>query len=141
MFEVHGWATIRFTAENREREDEEELQDAAVERVKAHVYERRWSFNPWMDVRVLNGEAHFWVDGFRSHAGARDELLNTFRYIAQVAPGSYGLLYLQDDEDPKYGNEFRVYVLARGALTEHADPFLSPFFPVVEDPYSESEPG
>jgi hypothetical protein len=30
MVEFHGWATIRFSAENRDREDEEQLQDAAI---------------------------------------------------------------------------------------------------------------
>lgn len=32
----------------------------------------------------------------------------------------------------------RVYVLAHGAFAERPDPFMSPFIPVVENPYSES---
>ncbi len=37
MFEFHGWATIRFTAENCDRDDEDELQHAAVEKVWTYI--------------------------------------------------------------------------------------------------------
>jgi hypothetical protein len=39
MFEFHGWATITFTIENRDRDDEEELQNAAIEAVQSYVQE------------------------------------------------------------------------------------------------------
>jgi hypothetical protein len=32
-----------------------------------------------------------------------------------------------------YLNEFRVFGLVRGAVTDHTDPFLSPATPVLED--------
>jgi hypothetical protein len=38
MFEFHGWATIRFTAENCDRTDEEESQ-AAVVAIVSHVHQ------------------------------------------------------------------------------------------------------
>lgn len=139
MFEFHGWATIRFSPENRDREDEDALQDGVVERVASYVWKLGW--NPTagevLDIRCTNGETQVWVAGFRNHAGIGEVLLDLFRYIADVAPGSYGLLYTLDDEHPSFANEFRVHVLARGTLTERADPFLSPFVPVVEDPYSD----
>ena len=62
-------------------------------------------------------------------------LLSQSRQGIRITPGSYGLLYTLDDEDAAHVNAFRVYVLARGALVERTDPFLSPFVPVVEDPY------
>jgi Immunity protein 7 len=57
----------------------------------------------------------------------------------QAKSVSYGLLYTRDDEDPAHEHTFRVFVLARGTLTERADPFLSPFVPGVEDPVHEGE--
>src|SRR5262249_28929453 len=94
--------------------------------------------NVVLGVDVMNGQAHLWTAGCKNHATTiGQELLGLFHFIARVAPGSYGLLYTLDDEQPAHNNAFRVYVLARGALTEQADPFLSPFVPVVEDPYSE----
>jgi immunity protein 7 of polymorphic toxin system len=136
MLEVHGWATIWFTPENRDRENEQALQETAVERVETYVRELGWGHNPWVGFRRVNGQAHVRADGITTHsANVREPLLDVFRYIAQVAPGSYGLVYLRDDEeDPGHEQEFRVYVLARGELTEQADPFLTPFQPVVEDP-------
>ncbi|WP_255297566.1 Imm7 family immunity protein [Leptospira kirschneri] len=45
--------------------------------------------------------------------------------------GSYGLLYIHDEEDDKneidHSNEFVVWKLARGHLNQEKDPFLSPF--------------
>ncbi|EMO05921.1 hypothetical protein LEP1GSC116_1198 [Leptospira interrogans serovar Icterohaemorrhagiae str. Verdun HP] len=42
-------------------------------------------------------------------------------------PGSYGLLYIQDEEDDKneidHSNEFVVWKLARGHLNQEKDPF------------------
>jgi hypothetical protein len=139
MLEVHGWATIRYSAENRDREDEQALQQAAVERVQGYVRALAWEHNPWVGFRWVNARGHVWVDGFRNHSGnIRAPLLDLFRTIAQVAPGSYGLLYMRDsEEDPGHEQEFRAYVLARGELSERADPFLSPFVPIVEDPPEE----
>jgi Immunity protein 7 len=158
MFEFHGWATIRFTAEIRDRDDEDQLQNAAIEAVQSYV--RQMGYGPVsdqpfapradpysgalvsaakanvvLDVRVVNGEAHLWAAGATNHvATIKQELFDLYHCVARVAPDSYGLLYMQDDEDPLHFNDFQVYALARGALTDRADPFLSPFVPVVEDP-------
>ena len=140
MFEFHGWATIRFTPENRDVEDEDKLHDAAVEAVREYI--RQTKLDSWgnvvVDIRWTNGAAHLWTAGFKNHATVCGDLLALYHHIARVAPGSYGLLYTCDDEDPIHENVFRVYALARGALIEQSDPFLSPFVPIVEDPYSES---
>ena len=59
--------------------------------------------------------------------------MELFYHIASVASVTYGLLYTMNDEDAAHPNQFRVWVLARGALVERGDPFLSPYFPAVED--------
>jgi hypothetical protein len=55
--------------------------------------------------------------------------------IAEKLPGSYGLLYEQDDEMPvpPGPNAFRGRVLARGRIELRLDPFLSPSIPTTED--------
>ena len=51
-----------------------------------------------------------------------------------MAPGSYGLLYLHDDEDTNgFHNAFQVFVLSKGNFILCKDPFLSPYIPRVED--------
>ena len=62
-----------------------------------------------------------------------DDLINVFREIGEKAPGSYGLLYIADDENVEFDNEFRVGKLVRGKLEFVFDPFLSPRIPVIED--------
>ena len=54
MFEFHGWATIRFTAENRDRDDEEQVQNSAVEAVQSYV--RRMGYGP-LTLRTGRGPA------------------------------------------------------------------------------------
>jgi hypothetical protein len=89
-----------------------------------------------VDLRVLNGQAQLWVSGFKNHTTPlAQNMLGLFTHIGDVAPGSYGLLYMLDDEDPEHENRFSVYVLARSTLSEQTDPFLSPFVPLVEDLY------
>jgi Immunity protein 7 len=120
MFGFHGWATLRFTAENCDRDDEEEVRDAAVEAVQSYVRQMGYgpvSYQPFelqdranvysgalvsaakanvvLDVRLVNGEAHLWAAGAKNHATPiRQELLDLYHYIARIAPGSNGLLYI-----------------------------------------------
>ena len=68
-------------------------------------------------------------------------------WVATNGPGSYGLVYVHDDEDnagnTDYGrglmdftNVFRVWRICNGELTELADPFLSPIVPTVTPSFS-----
>ena len=61
------------------------------------------------------------------------DILNIYYLIAKKAVGSYGLLYVHDDEAKDDSNNFVVYKLARGKVDRIADTFLSPFIPTVED--------
>jgi hypothetical protein len=65
------------------------------------------------------------------------------KWIAEHGPGSYGLFYVQDDEDsagPPYGraipedynNVFRVHRIMNGRVDELADPFFGPIVPSLE---------
>lgn len=54
--------------------------------------------------------------------------------IGEIAEGSYGLIYLYDDEDTTgKENQFQVFVLARSIVKEVHDTFLSPITPTIED--------
>jgi len=52
------------------------------------------------------------------------DVVDFYERVASAAPGSYGVLYLHDDERSVGDrNKWQVYVLRRGEVTEHADPF------------------
>lgn len=134
MYEFHGWANIRQTYKNVDLE--EEKIEFIVGELKEYITKLQminWIF----DVKAFNGEYHLIVSGFTNHAyPASKQLFDLYKYIAQIALGSYGILYVHNEEDNKgFDNKFRVYVLSRGNIVEKVDPFFSPFIPTVEDAY------
>jgi hypothetical protein len=140
MYSVHGWATIWPSYKNDDALDAMlDQMDALSAQIAEHILHLGLDHgetraNPFAEIRPLNNEIHLWISGNNNHAVWHDAVIALFSYIAQVAPGSYGLLYVEDDEDAEHPNQFRVWVLARGTLVERSDPFLSPRIPVVEDP-------
>jgi len=134
MYEYHGWITVRTKYENIETEDEDELLLKVVSEIKEHIINLNWGHGI-LDIRSINTEFHIWTSGYLNHKPLeKDSPVNFFRYVGRVAPGSYGILYIIDDYDMENNNhnKFKVYVLARGQLTIHEDPFLTPFVPIVE---------
>ena len=121
MFEYHGWAVLR------ERDTEADISpellqelDKNIRAGNAHV-----ETNQWEHVLLMTG--------LRNHR--HEDTIDTFRWIAAHLPGSYGLLYVWDDEISGHSDtDFRVYRLARGRRTEHGDPFLSQRLPTIEEP-------
>jgi hypothetical protein len=81
----------------------------------------------------MNGEPFIHLGGCSNHRSSPD-VVELFECVSVVAPGSYGLLHILDDEDPEHGNEVRVLRLVRGVVTQHTESLLSPYIPTVEDP-------
>ncbi|MBM7085724.1 Imm7 family immunity protein [Micromonospora sp. WMMD734] len=129
MFEYHGWITLRSTAEAVDDDPPlrlDEIQDLI----------NGYTGPGLVDLRPVNGAHHVHLGGFRNHRGGRDaDVIELFTRIGHLAPGSYGLLYVHDDEDPGHELTFRVHRLVRGAVTAHADQLLSPVIPTLEDEY------
>ncbi|MBP2656898.1 MAG: hypothetical protein H6Q73_4467 [Firmicutes bacterium] len=131
MYEFHGWATFRESTGIGEEDNLEKIIDS----VKLFIKELNWTNSGILDIRAVNGEYHLSVSGFTNHKGKdAEDVLNLYKFIAQSAPGSYGMLYIRDDED-RNGNDnsFQVLVLSRGSINERKDQFLSPYIPTVED--------
>ena len=130
MIELHGWLTIRETY--KATIEEEEQIDLLVDKIQEEVNKLYW-FKP--KIKALNGE---WFMDFSLFANRMNsqitESLELFKRIGEIAPGSYGLIYLYNDEDTDgKENQFRVFILARGKVIENTDPFLSPIIPTIED--------
>jgi hypothetical protein len=143
MYSAHGWATIWPSYKNDGAVDDlldNDKMQALRQQIADHIQHlglartEQGVANPFAEIRVLNNETHLWLSGSNNHARWHETIIGLFRFIADVAPGSYGLLYTEDDEDLEHANQFRAWVLARGTLAQRGDPFLSPHFPVVEDP-------
>ncbi|MFH9725398.1 Imm7 family immunity protein [Streptomyces sp. NPDC017254] len=128
MFEYHGWLTVHESAA-----DDDPARLAAIVEDLRHRIDAIDS--PYLlDLRWMNGEAFLHVGGFSNHASP--EIPDLFDHVGAVAPGSYGLLHVRDDEAPGHENEVRVLRMARGQVTRHTEWLLSPCVPTLEDPFA-----
>jgi hypothetical protein len=130
MIQLYAWAAIRESFEM----DSEETNLPIIEKIiREKIDTFNWT-NGMVMLKFLNGNL---VLSIAQNANRiRNETKNVFKlyaFIMQIAKGSYGLIYLHDDEDPEKANEFQVFVLARGKLEKRKDIFLSPLAPTIED--------
>jgi N12 class adenine-specific DNA methylase len=134
LFEFHGWACIRVEEHDLEKVSETRLrEDHAIERIRSKLDEVSDDFSSLFEVRrTSNGLIVLLAHGLRNHR--YEPAIELFEWVARDLPDSYGLLYVNDDERVGFDNEFRAWRLALGEVSEHADPFLSPYVPTVERP-------
>ena len=127
MFEFHGWVTVNEGA--CEAEDSEEARNIAVGKLHELIAARTdgWSL---AELRQFNGQDFLLLHGFRNHY--QPWVAELFEITGVLAPGSYGALYVRDDEDPSYANEMQVLIMRRGKVVRHKDELFSPCIPVLE---------
>ncbi|MFJ6903297.1 Imm7 family immunity protein [Streptomyces griseoluteus] len=131
MFEYHGWITVRESA--ADADDDARLR-RIVDELELHIAQMD---SPYLlDLRWMNGEPFVHLGGYSNHRSSPDAV-ELFEHVAVVAPGSYGLLHVRDDEDPGHENEVIVLRLVRGMVTQHTEALLSPCVPTVEDPFTD----
>jgi hypothetical protein len=138
LFEFHGWATIRVN----DRDDADisvihDREEQAIARLREAMQKADDGFSLFDVRRTSNGLIVLLAHGLRNHR--YEVVIDLFRWLADNLPDSYGLLYVHEDEDhdrdANHENEFRVWRLARGELSELGDPFLSPCIPTLEPPW------
>jgi len=129
MVVYQGFASLRETTT--------EIDDGGLSRIAAqiqHRIEEQTQKGTGIGMRIVNGQYQLWFSGCVNHWGSDiEDVMEFLRLVATLAPGSYGLIYVWNDEDPRCGNEFRVWKLAKGTVSQLADPFLSPCIPIIED--------
>jgi Immunity protein 7 len=127
MFEFHGWAVLTAGTGESDPQSEQEITAIVQRRIDSDVDDLRCA-----GVASGNLLTSVWFHGQYNHP--RPGPLNFLRFIGEQAAGAYGVLFLRDDDDdPKHLNEYRVWRLARGEVTQFGDPFLSPCVPTIED--------
>ncbi|MEU7186289.1 Imm7 family immunity protein [Streptomyces sp. NPDC045369] len=131
MYEFHGWFGI---AETPEEADAGSLSEG-VEDLRSRIAVLQWA-TAEVQLKSYNGQHFLIATGLvnrrRDEAAELNDLLD---HVAARFRGAWGLLYERSDDfigQPGYG-AFRVRVMARGALIDRLDPFLSPCIPTIED--------
>ncbi len=134
MYEYHGWVTLRTHILDEYGEESEEAQEKFLQELHQHI--TILPLNADIRVERRNGLDTLNITGHNNHR--QQAVIDLFKWASENARGSYGLLYIHDDEDFKRGNDytnhFRVWKMALGQIQELDDPFLSPYMPTVEVP-------
>ena len=130
MFSVFGWATISCSTNEIDQAEDKKILEKLDEQIE------KYRIDGLIEIRLyktLNGSLNaLSIVGSRNHR--YEKIIDLYRWLADNATGSYGLLYIHDDES-NFENEFRVLRLARGKISVESDPFLSPIIPTVEEHY------
>ncbi|MEF2964200.1 Imm7 family immunity protein [Paenibacillus sp. M1] len=130
MYQYHGWAVI-LESTGDEASNEREVN--VLDTVKKYIEDLQPNVDV-LDMKAINGQFHLWLTGlWNREPSSKFSPVEIMKNVGIIAPGSYGMLYVFNDEHPKHFNEFKVYVLTRGNIEERDDPFLSPLIPVVAD--------
>ena len=129
MVELHGWLTVSATYK-----DEDTLADFEPEKVLQAVKHIISESGYDMQLRCKNGSAFLDTLLCSNHRTKEvDDIIGIYRRISETATGSYGMIYLRDDEDSEHDNEFQVYVFKKGKCMMKTDTELSPCIPTIED--------
>lgn len=130
LFDFHGWITIQ---ESTSEVDEGNL-ESIVQDLKEHIAGLEWN-QSMLQLHAVNGSYRIIIDGLTNRKSKEaHDIIELLEQIGKVAPGSYGLIHLRDDENLQgLDNEFKVLVLARGKVNVKKDTFLSPCIPIIED--------
>ncbi len=127
MVEIHGWITIRETYEATDEEHFEMILKQVNDELEKLNYCN-------LNIKRINGECFIELLSCTNHMSLDVmELLSFFEIVGKVAKGSYGLLYMYNNEDEDNYNSFMVYRLARGKVKIYQDDLLSPVVPTIED--------
>lgn len=129
MIELHGWLCIRATAE-----DEDLFLAGTEKNIMDKVKEIIEGTDCGIRMQYANGETYLQTLFCSNHRTDEvGEIIHIYQRISSMATGSYGMIYLHDDEDAEHFNSFVVYLFRRGHCGIHIDPYFTPCIPTIED--------
>ncbi|HAJ97500.1 MAG TPA: hypothetical protein DCO72_07170 [Ruminococcus sp.] len=129
MIELHGWLSVSETFRDEDLFSQEEL-DSIILKVKEIIF----NSNCGIDLQYMNGIPYINTAFFPNHRTKEvDNIIEIYQNISKIATGSFGIIYLRDDEDKLYYNQFQVYVFKKGNCTFKIDTDFSPCIPTIEN--------
>lgn len=151
MLVGYGWCVIRSSREPYRTADIDSV-DNIDNDVNAADRELWGKFRQWMATHAecyIKWDLHEHLNNHhgilifcvsRNHRAS--SVWDMINWIANHGTGSYGLLYVHDDEDQignsrynrgthDFSNVFRVHRILNGRITEMSDPFFSPIVPTL----------
>lgn len=129
MVEIFAWLSVHATAA-----DEDKLPPEYEKRIISQVGDILRQSDCGIRLQHMNGQYYLQTAFCSNHRTAEtDAIIAAYSRVAAAASGSYGMLYLRDDEDARYHNAMQVYHFRRGTVTHGIEPDFSPCIPKLED--------
>ena len=129
MIELHGWMTVLETPG-----DEDAISQQELDRICSDVQALLSEMDCGVELQYRNGQVFLSTLYCGNHRTPQaDAIISTYRRIAEIASGSYGMLCIRDDEDNAFSNAFQILVFRRGSGHWRTDTDFSPCIPVIED--------
>lgn len=129
MIELYAWLSVHAVAA-----DEDLLALEIPGRIMEAVQEILRQTDCGIAMQYRNGQPFLQTAFCANHRTAEtDAIIGTYSRISETASGSYGVLYLRDNEDPVYYNEMQVWYFRRGTVAHRIMPEFSPCIPKLED--------
>lgn len=130
MIEFHGWIVIRESYS----EESDGCFDINNILKGLEVVLKLLSSDIEFVIRSKNGMFQLSLFGFLNHKNESfDDLIFVINWIANNAIGSYGLIYVHDDEDDENNQQFLIYYLKKGKIFQTKDIYFSPVNPEIEE--------
>jgi len=128
VIELHGWLTVYGTYEDEDAFPQETL-DSIKRKVETIVSESGSD----IEIEYRNGIPFINTLLCANHRVKEvDDIIDTYKNIAETAAGSYGIIYLRDDEDSRHSNEFQIFLFRHGECICKPDDNFSPCIPTIE---------
>ena len=142
MFTAFGWVKIQTSIADYQGASLEEV-DALDDRFDLENKKLYQELNDWLNLNEtawikwqftehLNNESG--ILQFHASRNHRTSVVwRLMKFITEQSLGSYGAIYIQDDEDidrvqsHDFSLSFRVWRILNGEMTEHDDMLFSPF--------------
>lgn len=129
MIEINGWVSIHITADGEEDSDKLKEVISIINRKIQDIA----AFNQFFEIKAMNGCYTLYIGLNHNHDnGYYDSIHQLSNDIGKIAPGSYGLIYVRNDEDFSDFNKFKVLRIAKGVVTNEEDNLISPCSPIIE---------
>ena len=130
MIDYQGWVILHPHWE--EEKEEYDKFRSLIEDINIFIKETNPIGTIFSHVSGINGFKRFVFCGAANRMSHEFELLyKLFDKIAKQAPGSHGILYLQDDEGDNI-DEYVCFVMRMGRIFVEKDCFFSPVSTMVD---------
>lgn len=123
MVEFNGWVSIS----DSKLQISLEVLGKIEALIKSHELEKQTNLSDF------GGRLYLSINALHNHDNYSESILSLLKQIGEIAPASYGVIYIRWLEDENLSDKFKVFKLAKQSVTIEEDTLLSPCSVVIGD--------